>query len=289
MFRCLCLAVAGLLTTGCASHLSRPDGPAPTPVHTDFHVSRDITISPAEWPQKLEADIYRPDGKGPFPAVLVLYGGGWHAGNRWQMMPVSMALARRGYVAIATTYRLAPQYRFPAQLEDVELAVRWMRTSGIQYGIDPVRIGAWGYSAGAHLAALLGGVNADDPLGAPDVRIQAVVAGGTPSDLTKPVDNNDLRQLFGGSYRHMPGAYRAASPVNHVDAGDPPVFLYHGGADHLVTLDHATDYKALLDRAGIPNELMILRGRGHLLAYLTDGPAVQAALEFLDRHLRDGH
>lgn len=289
MFRCLCLAVAGLLTTGCASQLSRPDGPAPKPVHTDFHVSRDIVISPAEWPQKLEADIYRPDGKGPFPAVLVLYGGGWHAGNRWQMMPVAMALARRGYVAMATTYRLAPQYRFPAQLEDVELAVRWMRTNGIQYGIDPVRIGAWGYSAGAHLAALLGGVNADDPLGAPDVRIQAVVAGGTPSDLTKPVDNNDLRQLFGGSYRHMPGAYRAASPVNHVDAGDPPVFLYHGGADHLVTLDHATDYKTLLDRAGIPNELMILRGRGHLLAYLTDGPAVQAALEFLDRHLRDSH
>src|SRR3546814_16292673 len=92
-----------------------------------------------------------------FPAVLVLYGGGWEHGDRKQLSSIAKDLARRGYVAVASTYRLAPEYIFPAQLRDVQLAVRWMRAQSADYHIDGTRIGVWGYSAGAHLAALLGG------------------------------------------------------------------------------------------------------------------------------------
>jgi acetyl esterase/lipase len=282
------LIAVALALGACDTLTGRPDTPPPPAMRTTYVLHRDIVFSPPDWPQQLRADIYQPDGAQPLPAVLVIYGGGWHSGDRTQLTPIAMRLAERGYVAVATSYRLAPAYHFPAQLRDLQLAVRWMRANAAQYGIDPARIGAWGYSAGAHLAALLGGISPGDALFERGTRIAAVVGGGTPTDLRKPDKGTQVLRLIGGTEAQMPDAYRDASPVSHVDAGDPPVFLYEGGADELVTPDHATDYKALLDRAGVPNELMVLRGRGHLTAFLTDGPAVDEALHFLNRHLRDG-
>lgn len=289
MIRRLSMVFGALFAGGCTIHQGKPDLPAPPPVHTGYTIARDVLFSPPDWPQPLLADVYRPKGTGPFPAVLVLYGGGWEHGDRKQLSSIAKSLAKRGYVAVASTYRLAPEYVWPAQLQDVQLAVHWMRGNAAgQYAIDPSRIGVWGYSAGAHLAALLGGINADDPLGEPGTQVSAVVAGGTPSDLTKFPGGTLVPQFIGGTRDEKLDTYKAASPVTYVSAGDPPVFLYHGGMDHLVPLDHATDYKAKLDAAGVPNELMILRGRGHIIAFLTDGAAVDAGLIFLDRHLRDG-
>ncbi|NKF24611.1 alpha/beta hydrolase [Solimonas marina] len=278
---------AVLWCSACSTELGRPDGPPPTPSHTTFHVERGVRFTPPEWPQELRADLYLPDGSGAHPAVLLLFGGGWHHGERTQLAPIATTLAQRGYVAVAIDYRLAPIYHFPAQLQDVQLAVRWMRANAATYDIDPRRIGAWGYSAGAHLAALLGGIDTRDALGEPGSRIEAVVAGGTPTDLTKPTHHHQVIELIGGTEAQKPQLYREASPVDYVDRGDPPVFLYHGGSDELVPLDHATDYKKKLDAAGVPCELMILHGRGHVMTFLTDQPAVTAALHFLDRYLRD--
>src|SRR3546814_5723105 len=110
--------------------------PPPPPIHTDYSITRDVVFSPPGWPQSLKADIYQPNGTGPFPAVLVLYGGGWEHGDRKQLSSIAKDLARRGYVAVASTYRLAPEYIFPAQLRDVQLAVRWMRAQSADYHID---------------------------------------------------------------------------------------------------------------------------------------------------------
>ncbi|NGY03895.1 alpha/beta hydrolase [Solimonas terrae] len=272
---------------GCTIHQGRPGTPPPPPTHSDYRITRDVSFSPPDWPQELKADIYQPKGRGPFPAVLVLYGGGWEHGDRRQLSSIARDLARRGYVAVASTYRLAPAYIFPAQLRDVQLAVRWMRAQAADYRIDGTRIGVWGYSAGAHLAALLGGIGPGDALFDPDARVGAVVAGGTPSDLTKFPGGTLVPQFIGGPRSEKLAEYKAASPISYVSAGDPPVFLYHGGMDRLVPPDHATDYKAMLDAAGVPAELVILRGRGHITAFLTDGAAVKAGLVFLDRHLRD--
>ncbi|WP_428311635.1 alpha/beta hydrolase fold domain-containing protein [Hydrocarboniphaga sp.] len=287
MLRFLSLLFGALFgTVGCTTYQGRPEGPAPQRVDTEYQLRRDQVFTPPGWPQALKADVYLPEGRGPFPAVLVIHGGGWDSGDRDQVAGIAKRLAKRGYVAVNTQYRLAPGAIYPAQLQDVQQAVLWMRANAAEYHIDPTRIASFGYSAGAHLAALLGGVGETGPLGKPGAAVQAVVAGGTPTDLTKWPAGKLVPQLIGGDRAHKLAEYKAASPVSYVNAGDPPVFLYHGGADKLVPIDHAEDYKQLLDAAGVPCELFVLRGRGHILAFLTDGPAVEAAIGFLDRHLR---
>lgn len=280
------LLTAVFAASGCSMHQGKPTQSAPTPVKTDFEIRRDVVFTPAGWPQALKADVYLPKGKGPFPAVLVIHGGGWNSGDRDQVKGIAERVAKRGFVAVNTTYRLAPGSIFPAQLQDVQQAVLWMRANAAAYNIDPTRIGAFGYSAGAHLAALLGGINENDPLGKPGAAVRAVVAGGTPTDLTKFPGGTLVPEFIGGGLPGKLAEYRVASPVTYVTAGDPPVFLYHGGWDKLVPVDHAEDYQKLLQKNGVPNELFILRGRGHIAAFLTDGPAVDAALDFLDRWLR---
>lgn len=273
--------------SACGSqHLGRPQDAPPEPVMASFDVARDLPITPTAWPQALLVDLYRPEGVGPFPSVLLIHGGAWKRGDRAQVANLARRLAARGYLVVNTTYRFAPRHRWPAQLDDVREAVRWMRGPGLQYGIDPARIGTFGYSAGAHLAAMIGGAHDSATFGAPDTRVRAVVAGGTPSDLSKYEGGRLIPNLMGVARDTHLRDYLAASPVSHVSAGDPPVFLYHGTLDDLVPPDHATDYKALLDQAGIGNELFLIRGHGHFSAFFADGAAVNAALDFLDRHLR---
>ncbi|MGQ0620276.1 MAG: alpha/beta hydrolase fold domain-containing protein [Panacagrimonas sp.] len=280
------VVVLALAAAACSWHLDRPDTSPPQPIHSSYEIRRDLLVTPAEWPQALLADVYRPHGAGPFPSVLLIHGGAWKRGDRAQVSGLAERLAERGYLVVNTTYRFAPRFTWPAQLQDVQEAVRWMRGPGKEQGVDPERIGTFGYSAGAHLAALIGGA-ADDPvLGDARTKVRAVVAGGTPADLSKYEGGRLIPNFMGGSREDRLPDYLAASPVSHVNAGDPPIFLYHGSLDDLVPPDHATDYKALLDRAGITNELFIIRGHGHFSAFFADGEAVQAAIAFLDRHLR---
>lgn len=281
----VCITLAAL-STACSTHLGKPGTPGPARVQTQYERVRDQVFTPAGWPKPLFADVYVPDGQGPFPAVLVIHGGGWESGDREQVKSIAKRLASRGFVAVNVTYRLVPEAIFPAQLQDVQQAVLWTRANAQRFRIDPKRIGAFGYSAGAHLAALLGGIGEAPPLGRPGLAIQAVVGGGTPTDLTKSAGGGLVPRFLGGSVEQKPQAYRDASPINHVNAGDPPVFLYHGGGDRLVSIDHAEDYEKALQAAGVPTELYVLRGRGHIGAFLTDGGAVEAAIDFLDRYLR---
>ncbi len=133
----------------------------------------------------LSADVYMPhDGAGPFPGMLVVHGGAWRMGSRADLAAIARALAEHGYVAVAIDYRLAPHDKFPAQINDCQAAVRWMRSHASEFKIDPDRMGGFGYSAGGHLAALLGTLGDNDlrekgvPKGAPSARLQVVLAGG---------------------------------------------------------------------------------------------------------------
>ncbi|MGQ0502236.1 MAG: alpha/beta hydrolase fold domain-containing protein [Panacagrimonas sp.] len=279
------LSAVGFLLVGCSSHFGKPVEPDSAQVITKFDVIRDVVFTPKDWPQKLLADVYVPRGEGPWPGVLVIHGGGWESGDRAQVSSIAERLARRGFVAFNTTYRFAPEYRFPAQLQDVQLALRWMQDHAADYRMRPERIGTFGYSAGGHLAALLGLVSPGDPLAATP-RPAAIVAGGAPSDFTKFPGGTLVPQLMGTTLQKDIDAYRRVSPVSHVSSDDPPTFLYHGGADALVSVDHAEDLNAALVKAGVRSELFILRGRGHIAAFLTDGPAFAAAATFLDRNLR---
>src|SRR5581483_11615346 len=104
-----------------------------------------------------QLDMARPkNGDGPFPAVVCIHGGGFRAGSRQGYDGLCLRLAQRGYVAVTASYRLAPQFQFPAAVHDVKAAVRWLRANAKKYHIDPERIGVTGGSAGGHLAQFLG-------------------------------------------------------------------------------------------------------------------------------------
>jgi acetyl esterase/lipase len=286
--RVLALALAlGLSLAGCSTHHGRPAAAPPEPSHARYAVERDAVVTPPAWPQRLLADVYRPAGAGPFPSVLLIHGGAWKRGDRAQVEGLAGRLAARGYLVVNTTYRLVPDHVWPAQLHDVQQALRWMRShEGAQRGIDPARIGTFGYSAGGHLAALLGGA-ADDPRwGGADLSVRAVVAGGTPSDLPVFRDGKLVPAFIGKPYAQAAQSYADASPISYVTRGDPPVFQYHAGFDRLVPIEQAERYKAALDAAGVTNELFVIRGHGHITGFFFDGAAIDAALEFLDRYLR---
>ena len=276
-----------LALVGCSQHFGKPTNPGPAPVHAQYSVLRDLVYTAPDAVKPLLADVYRPKGAGPFPSVLLIHGGAWKRGDRAQVEGLAEKIAERGYLVVNITYRLLPEYVWPAQLLDVQQAVRWMRSpAGLAQGIDPERIGTFGYSAGAHLAALVASI-ADDPTwGDPQTRIRAVVAGGTPADLPAFKDGTLVPAFIGASWAEKEQSYRDASPMYHISAGDPPVFLYHAGLDMLVPVDQAERYKAALDQAGIVNELFIIRGMGHITGFFADGAAVDAALDFLDRYLR---
>lgn len=291
MLRLLSAALlpVAVLTSSCARHLGKPDGAAPPRLKLDWTVQRDLRFTPVDWPKPLLADLYTPAGDAPpggWPAVVMIHGGGWSSGDREQVEGIARRVARRGYVTLNITYRLAPESIFPAQVVDVQQAVRWLRGHAADYRVDPARIGAWGYSAGAHLAAMLGGLSPGDRLYQPGAEVKAVVAGGIPSDLRKFHGGTIVPKFLGERWSENSRAFRESSPAAYVTPGDPPVFLYHGGWDQLVPFDQASDYQLALHAAGVPNELYELRGLGHITAFLMDGEAVQRGLDFLDRHLR---
>lgn len=282
------IAALALSTAGaCSTHVGRPGGAGPAPVHSGYTIARDVGFTPTDWPQRLLADVYRPAGAGPFPSVLLLHGGAWKRGDREQVEHTAERLAARGFLVVNATYRFVPQHVWPAQLHDAQQALRWMRSAdGAAQGVDAARIATFGYSAGGHLAALLG-ATADDPRsGTPALAVKAVVAGGTPADLPVFCDGRLVPALIGKPCSAGLQAYRDASPIHHVSAGDPPVFVYHAGLDLLVPVRHAEAYKAVLDRAGVTNEFFVIRGHGHISAHFFDGAAIDAAIDFLDRYLR---
>ena len=246
--------------------------------------------------QALEADVYLPKGKGPFPAALVVHGGAWAHGNKRQVRGIGTTLAEHGYTAVAIDYRLAPKHKFPAQIDDCRAAVRWMRSRAKELRLDPQRIAAVGYSAGGHLVSLLG--TNQDPDSADDKpssgdnasrlgsRVQAVVAGGAPCDFRLlPRDNEILAYWLGGTRGEKEEAYRLASPLAFVSKDDPPMFFYHGEKDFLVPQFSLLVMTAALKGAGVEAELHVIPEAGHIEAFL-DQPALDKACEFLDKRLK---
>src|SRR5258708_24749870 len=122
----------------------------------DVFLQNDIEFAnPAD--QHLLLDMASPkSGKGPFPAILCIHGGGFRAGDRHGYDGLIKKFAQRGYVAVTVEYRLSPKFQFPAAVYDVKAAVRWMRANAKKYRIDPNRIGVTGGSAGGHLSQFLG-------------------------------------------------------------------------------------------------------------------------------------
>ncbi|MBR9812625.1 alpha/beta hydrolase [bacterium] len=281
-------AAASLLVAGCASHTAHVGDPAPKQRAESVREIPNITYTPANWPQALQGDLYLPTGLAqPRPAVLLVHGGGWERRTRADMDDIAAKLAKRGYVVFNISHRFAPQYQFPAQVNDLAQAVRWMRRNADQHNIDPDRIGGWGYSSGAHLVGMLGTLSPGDAhYPGDDTRLNALVLGGTPADLRKFEGGRLVPQFLGATQAQNFAVYEQASPTALVSGDDPPSFLYHGGMDLLVSADHAREMKAALDAADVPAELYIARLREHATMFVFGGGAEKAGMAFLDRALR---
>ena len=286
---CLWLLVAGFTPFVAAEDLRDADEPRATalprgavsePPGWSFTVRRHVVYA-AEADRRQRADVYRPQGDGPYPGVLLIHGGGWTSGSRIHMVTHARELARRGYVVMSIDYRLAPAHRHPAQLEDCRAALGWLRAHASEFGLDGDRIAAYGYSAGGHLACLLGVL--PHPGLAP---IQAVVAGGAPCDLRLvPPDADFLSYFLGGTRAEVPESYWRASPSAAVSSDDPPTFFFHGDADWLVPIEQAREMRRKLVQAGVAASFHTCVGKGHVGAFV-DPEARAKSFDFLDALLQ---
>jgi len=274
--------------SGCYTHLNRQPGASTGDV--SYSLDRkieNIVYTGTRWPQPLHADLYLPQKRGLRPVVLMIHGGGWANRSRDDMAGISRKLAGQGYAVLNVNYRFAPRFTYPAQVHDLQQALGWIVENANKYRLDLQRVNTWGYSSGAHLAALIGAIDhgeylADDSIPLP--RIRSVVAGGIPSDLRKYTGSPIVMRFMGGDQHEMPERYAEASPVYHVSSDDPPVFLYHGNLDFLVPDDQASDYYEALREAGIDAELYLHRWLGHMSMFLFGGDAEAKAIDFLNRN-----
>ncbi len=246
---------------------------------------------------ELKLDIARPsEGEGPFPAVLVIHGGAWRTGKKDHMRGLLTDFASRGYVAISPQYRFCPKDAFPAQIHDVKAAVRWVKSHAKDYKIDPERVGAIGFSAGAHLALMLGATDAQDGLegdvsdAAPSSKIQAVVNYFGPTDLSAsdlPSESKPLvRDFLGGTAEEKPELAAKASPVTFVTKDDPPVLTFHGTKDAVVPATQATKLSEKLTKAGVNGRVVLLVGAGHGWKGNDLKETMDETFTFFDHHLK---
>jgi acetyl esterase len=213
---------------------------------------------------RLDASI--PRGPGPFPAAILVHGGAWVRGDRrTEVEPLFKPLSEARIAWFSIDYRLAGNYlQFGDAVEDVEAAIRFVKSHAAEYRVDPNRIALIGESAGGHLAALAALASA------PDLRVRTVVAFYSPTDLVGLAKNSALvpqwvrQNLEGSPWESMIlSRLKQLSPIDRVHAGMPPFLLIHGTDDRLVPFQES---RAMCDRiksVGGKCELYPVRGAGH--------------------------
>ncbi|MES1261492.1 MAG: alpha/beta hydrolase [Acidobacteriota bacterium] len=210
----------------------------------------------------LLADLYLPDEPvRPLPTILFLHAGGWLAGDRRLGPDLSRFFAERGFAMVSIDYRLSKEAVFPAALHDVVTAIQWLRSSAPIYGLDPGRIGLWGASAGAHLAALAA-------LAAPETEVQAVVAVYPPVDFLRMGEQaaspkSYESRFLGAPLRTVPELVARANPARYARAGAPPFLLVHGRNDTAVPVGQSEILYEALRAGGNHVTLSVIEGLGH--------------------------
>lgn len=260
---------------------------------------------PARKPLKMT--IFTPVGESAGsgrPAVLLIHGGSWLYGSRYQLHWYGRQLASQGYVAASLDYRMMPRYAFPDCLHDCKQAVRFLRKNAAAYGIDPGRIAVLGNSAGGHLAALLAATRPEDGLegsGSADETssVQAAVVLYGVTDMSYYRNPSGYIRMFGVTakfidnfvtrrYTGSGNPYDAASPAHYADERMCPTLFIHGTKDNLVPYAQTAVFADQLRRAGVPVRLITVR-HGHAFDFFV--PRARAGIfpeivRFLDDRLK---
>ena len=279
----LLLAGAASLAVSCSNMNRTISNPSYRVIESELNtitVTKDIRYRGGDseaW--KLDLAMPANFGSKLRPAIVIVHGGGWRAGSKsvdvYQKMMVEYA--QKGYVTINIDYRLLDEAPFPACIEDVKAAVRWLRAHADEHQVDPDRIGAYGHSAGAHLALMLAmvpdsaGLEGDGGWGEYSSRVNVAVAGSPPTELG----------------RDAPMAKSEWWPIGYLSADQPPLLLIQGSEDQIVRAELTDDFVEKMKAEGADIEYLRIDGAGHGLAYaekleVTD-PAIEA---FFAKHLK---
>lgn len=242
-------------------------------------------------------DVYYPTSEGPWPAVLYVHGGSWMEGSKaegagWKHLP------DHGYLLVSVNYRLAGESKFPAMIEDVKCAVRYLRAHSQAYNIDPDRIGAIGASAGGHLTGLLGVADASagwdvGQYTEQSSEVQAVVSLAGLFDFTTELPTGismSVYYVFGGLAGHGAPEMATASPISYLTVDSPPFLLFHGDQDPVVPVSQSQRFYDKAQEIGAPVTLAVVENGDHGMqgenTSLSSDDIWHKVLDFFQTHLQ---
>ena len=247
----------------------------------EYDVTPNITYSRAN-NTELKLDLYLPkDRRTPVPTVMFIHGGGWVEGAKENDVLNLLPYLSLKFAVVNVGYRLGRTSLAPAAVEDCRCALRWIERNAKQFNLDTTRIVLTGISAGGHLALITGMLPAmnvfdrqcrtDDSVrwnsGAEAMpKVAAIVNVFGITDVADLLEGKNAKHYAIEWFGSMGGRHelaRQVSPLSHVRPGLPPVITIHGDADDIVPYSHAERLHAALDKAGVPNQLVTIRGRGH--------------------------
>ncbi|MBN2039205.1 MAG: alpha/beta hydrolase [Spirochaetes bacterium] len=249
--------------------------------------------------ERQKLDLYVSDSGENFPLIIWIHGGAFRLGSKTDNVPLEYL--EEGYAVASINYRLSQHALFPAQIEDVKSAVRWLRANAAKYTLDPDCFAAWGESAGGHLAAMLGttgNTSVFDVGEYPDVssRVQLVIDYFGPTDFLQ-MDSQRLpegmfhdtadspeSELIGGPIQENLEKAAKANPVAYVSSEAPPFLIVHGDCDPLVPFHQSILLKDALENAGVPVIFYRAEGEGH--GRFTDPKIPELTRGFIEQQLK---
>ena len=253
--------------------------------------------------KKHQLDIYLPPVKKlSYPLVVWIHGGAWMSNDKYAdmgyMVNTLKELVNNGYAVASIDYRWSTTAPFPAQVQDCNAAIDYLYKNAAQYNIDDSRIALMGFSAGGHLASLIGLSNNDSPRNfyykgqKPAFKISLVIDFYGPSDLTTLKGNdstdpkNPITLLLGGTVADKPKLAKEASPITWLDRKDPPFLIIQGEKDESVNPDQSKTLSDWLTKAHIPNDLIIVPGAPHYGVMFDAENIRKEILVYLDKYLQ---
>lgn len=289
--------------------------PTPTPSSTPSAVLtqrqwNDIVYATASAKQKL--DLFLPKiGNGPFPLIVFIHGGGFVEGDKASEVSNFPSILDHGYAIASINYRLAADALFPAQIQDVKAAIRFLRANANLYHIESDRIATWGASAGGTLAALagtsgnvvkledfsLGNANQNSnvqavvdwcgPINFLTVDKQFAQSGIRPGFSYNAADSPES-QVLGKQITKAPDLVAEFNPESYISSDDPPFFIEHGDIDHLVPVAQSTSFAQKLTAILGDDKvtLTILKGADHSDPAFSTSKNLDKVFKFLDANLK---
>lgn len=250
----------------------------------------DVVFKQADGEQITMDIYYGRDDTTANPLILIIHGGYWKTGDKSTHQFNAIEFVEMGYSVASVNYRLSAKAKFPANVEDVFDAIRFLTRNAADYKIDPTRIATWGGSAGGHLSAFTGlAANTKDRsynAGVDPGAIKAIVSMYGMHDLSLTIQREHpfTQQYIGKTYEEAADTYVEASTISHADADDPPVLLIHGSIDGSVSVQNSDALAARLGELGVEHEYDRVEGWPHAMDFFS--PIGERSLWFVRNFLR---